>query len=93
MVMHLCECEGPCICGRPKPRPSNAQLAETGVRWGQLANGQYQDSAPRPSEDDIAFVSASDSRHAGLAGQLLMTWMRNGWVPGVPPQRVTAGAR
>ena len=93
MVMHLCECEGSCICGRPKPRPTNEQLADTGIRWAQLASGQYEGDAPRPTDADIAFVSASDSRHAGLAGRLLGSWMRNGWLADVPPQRVAGGVR
>lgn len=90
---HVCTCTGACACGRPKPRPTNEQLAHHRARLTQLAAGQFEDGSPVPTEADIALVTSADPKDGRLSGALLTDWMNRGWLPGMAPQRTAPWRR
>jgi hypothetical protein len=87
--VHVCQCEGACTCGRPKPRPGVMDLTAKRIRLAQLEQGMFEGGAAQPSENDIALLTdrGMSGRAAGQAGELLSAWARKGWVPGLAPQR------
>jgi hypothetical protein len=53
MAVHTCECspDQACSCGRPKPRPSGAEVGQARSRLARL-----EAQATPPAPDDYEFV-------------------------------------
>ena len=66
---HVCACDGPCGCGRPKGRPSNEEIAHRAARLAQVAAGQFEGGSPTPTAADIDLVTSADPRDGRVAGR------------------------